>query len=127
MKESFHRAAQQGRMMTRQGRDDQKLLARLGGPGVKLLFKMEKLGKRPLPGHPLDDRNNFAVNGRRCEIECGLVVTPGQPLENFAEATRFRPAAIWESGLMGYSSHVRATSKTARAGAQAIWANSCIS
>jgi hypothetical protein len=44
---------------------------------------MEKLTKRPLPGHPLDDRNDFAVNRRRGEIECGLVVTPGQPLENF--------------------------------------------
>ena len=36
--------------MARQGRDDQKLLARLGSASVKLLFKMEKLAKRPLPG-----------------------------------------------------------------------------
>ena len=63
--------------MARHGGDDQKLLPRLGGPRVKLLFKMEKLAKRPLPGHPLDDRNNLAVNGRRGEIERWLVVTPG--------------------------------------------------
>src|SRR6202023_2348356 len=76
----FHRAAQQGRVMARHGRDDQQLLPRRGGASVKLLFKMEKLAKRPLPGHPLDDWNDFAVDSRRGEIERRLLVTPGQPL-----------------------------------------------
>ena len=44
----FHRAAQQGRVMARHGRDDQQLLLRRpGGAAVKLLFKTEKLAKRP--------------------------------------------------------------------------------
>ena len=79
------------RVMARHGRDDQKLLPRLGSPAVKLLFKMEELAKRPLPGHLLDDRNDFAVNGRRGEIERGLVVTPRQSLENFRRGSQFPP------------------------------------
>jgi hypothetical protein len=87
-KKRFHRAAQQGRVMARQGRDDQKLLPWPGGSGVKPLFKMEKLAKRPLPGHQLDNRNDLAVDGRRGEIERRLVVTPGQPLENFRRGSQ---------------------------------------
>jgi hypothetical protein len=69
--------------MARHGRDDQKLLPRLGDSGVKLRFKMEKLAKRPLPHNHLDDRNDCAVNDCRGEIERGLAVTAGQSLENF--------------------------------------------
>src|ERR1700730_7368238 len=65
---SFHGAAQQGRVMARHGRDDQKLLPRLGSPSVKLLFKMEELAKRPLPGDVLDNRNDFAVIGTKSRV-----------------------------------------------------------
>ena len=59
-----------------------------GDSGVKLRFKMEKLAKRPLPYNHLDDRNDFAANDRRGEIERGLAVTAGQSLENFRRSSQ---------------------------------------
>ena len=56
--------------------------------GVKLRFKMEKLAKRPLPYNYLDDRNDFATDDRRGEIERGLAVTAGQSLENFRRSSQ---------------------------------------
>ena len=100
--ESFHRAAQQGRVVARHGRDDQKFfLARLGSAGIKLFFKMKELATRPLPGHPLDDRDDFTAHGRRSEIERGLVVTLGQPLENFSAGCLLRKCANARSVLAG--------------------------
>ena len=52
--------------MARHGRDDQKLLPRLGDSYVKLRFKMEKLAKRPLPHNHFDDRNDFAASWSIC-------------------------------------------------------------
>ena len=80
--EGFDRAAKQGRVMARHGRDDQKLrLTRAGGeirPG-----EMEKIAERLGPDDLLEDRIDGSVRQKIVEPKGRLAVAAREALEQF--------------------------------------------
>ncbi len=107
--EGFDRAAQQGRIMARHGRDDQqaRLARRMGG---QVTPEMQELAERPDPDDFLFDRDLLAADHGLFEAEGRLAVTAGHALEQFRRsreiAAHRRIGQRIERALEGQPGHV---------------------